>query len=286
MDAPPPKEDVNSFIRIAHCLLSMALSAPQILASDVESGFLLIEDLGDLTYTKVLSKGGDEEALYHLATETLIEIQKRFLNFSGIGYYDDKRLLDEVALLVDWYLPAVRGVETPDSLRKEYFALWRNALPLGRQVPATLVLRDYHVDNLMFLSDRKGVAGCGLLDFQDALIGPSTYDLVSLLEDARREVPHKIAKDCLALYLAALPSDEGNFLTSYKIFGAQRSAKIIGIFARLDRRDGKSVYLKHIARVFRWLSNNLEHPALHNLKVWFDREIPVSARYAPLRASK
>ena len=282
MDAPPPQEDVRPFVGIANRLLSMGLSAPQILAKDLDAGLLLLEDLGNTTYTRMLRGGGDEAALYQLATETLIELHRRFSDPGDIPPYDDTRLLDEAALLVDWFLPALRGHETPDSLRKEYLGLWRDVLVLARGVPATLVLRDYHVDNLMHLSGRHGVSACGLLDFQDAVIGPLSYDLVSLLEDARRDVPEPLAATCVAQYLSAFPDlDSDAFHASYAILGAQRSAKIVGIFTRLDRRDGKPVYLKHISRVFRWLLGDLEHPALAELKAWFDREIPLVDRTAP-----
>jgi aminoglycoside/choline kinase family phosphotransferase len=284
MDAPPPQEDVRPFVSIANRLLSMGLSAPQILATDIDAGLLLLEDFGDATYTRMLRSDGDEAALYQLATETLIELHRRFSDLGDIPSYDDTRLLDEAALLMDWFLPALRGHETPDRLRKEYLGLWRDVLALARGVPATLVLRDYHVDNLMHLSDRQGVSACGLLDFQDAVIGPSSYDLVSLLEDARRDVPAPLAATCLAQYLSAFPELDSNaFHASYAILGAQRSAKIVGIFTRLDRRDGKPVYLEHISRVFRWLSGNLKHPALAELKAWFDREIPLVDRTAPPR---
>ena len=150
---------------------------------------------------------------------------------------------------------------------------------LSRQRPGVTVLRDYHAENIMLLGSLEKQ---GLLDFQDAVIGPSSYDLVSLLEDARRDVPAPLAATCLAQYLGAFPElDPDAFRTSYAILGAQRSAKIVGIFTRLDRRDGKPVYLEHISRVFRWLSGDLEHPALVKLKAWFDREIPLVDRIAP-----
>ena len=282
MDAPPPQEDVQPFVGIANRLLSMGLSAPQILARDIDTGLLLLEDFGDATYTRMLRSDGDEAALYQRATETLIALHSRFSDLGDIPPYDDTRLLDEAALLVDWFLPALRGHETADGLRKEYLGLWHDVLDLARGVPATLVLRDYHVDNLMHLSGRQGVSACGLLDFQDAVIGPSSYDLVSLLEDARRDVPEPLAATCVAQYLSAFPDlDSDAFHASYAILGAQRSAKIVGIFTRLDRRDGKPVYLEHISRVFRWLLSDLEHPALAGLKAWFDREIPLVDRTAP-----
>ena len=149
------------------------------------------------------------------------------------------------------------------------------------------MLRDYHVDNLMLLGGRDGVTACGLLDFQDAVIGPASYDLVSLLEDARRDVPQDLAARMIARYLGAFPSlDRDGFLASYAVMGAQRSAKIVGIFTRLDRRDGKPIYLEHIPRVWRWLESDLAHPVLVDLRSWFDREIPAVARVTPRAKGK
>ena len=193
-----------------------------------------------------------------------------------------QRLLDEAALLVDWYLPAIRGEATDPRLRADYFSLWRDAVDIARRTTETLVLRDYHVDNLMLLDGRDGVGACGLLDFQDAVVGPASYDLVSLLEDARRDVPGVLAETMIARYLDAFPSlDRDSFLASYAVMGAQRSAKIVGIFTRLHRRDGKPIYLGHIPRVWRWLEGDLAHPALHELRAWFDREIPAANRITP-----
>ena len=285
MDAPPPQEDVRPFIQVAEILCELELSAPRILAADVEAGLLLLEDLGDDTYTRRLAAGDDEQALYRLATDTLIELHRRFAPVDGLPPYDDARLLDEASLLVDWFLPALRGQPTEPDLREEYLGLWRAVLPLARDVPSSLVLRDYHVDNLMSLPDRPGVAACGLLDFQDAVVGPVTYDLVSLFEDARRDVPTSLGRELMARYLDAFPTLDHEAVTaSYAILGAQRSAKIVGIFTRLDRRDGKPVYLQHIERVFRWLSGDLQHPSLSALQSWFDRMISDGDRRAPPRA--
>jgi len=275
MDAPPPQEDVRPFVDIANRLLTLSLSAPRVFAADYKAGLLLIEDFGDDTYTRLLADGNNEAKLYHLATDTLIELHRCFSDGVGILPYDDTRLLNEAALLVDWFLPAVRAEATPPAVREEYLDLWRAAISAARAVPETLVLRDYHVDNLIHLPKRHATAACGLLDFQDAVIGPISYDLVSLLEDARRDVPPSLATECFDRYLAAFPDlEQSAFRTSYAVLGAQRNSKIIGIFVRLDRRDGKSVYLKHIPRVFRWLEGNLSHPSLSDIKIWFDREIP------------
>ena len=184
MDAPPPQEDVAPYVMVAALLRELGFSAPEVLAEDRGEGFLLLEDFGDDTYTRVLDRGADEPALYALAVDTLIALQRAVAMHGAptLSAYDTTRLLAEASLLVDWYSPLA------DELREEYLALWRAVLPLAMASPPTLVLRDYHVDNLMLLPGRPGVKGCGLLDFQDAVSGAPSYDLVSLLEDARRDV--------------------------------------------------------------------------------------------------
>jgi hypothetical protein len=284
MDAPPPQEDVRPFIAIARLLQSLGLSAPRLLAEDVATGLLLLEDFGDRTYTRIIASGGAEEPLYALAVDLLIELHRRFKPeaASFVPPYDDQRLLNEAALLVDWYLPAITGNPTAADLREEYLALWRGLLPVARGVSDTLVLRDYHVDNLMLLDGRVGTAACGLLDFQDAVIGARSYDLVSLLEDARRDVPGRIVEAMLGRYLSAFPDlDRAAFDASYAVLGAQRNCKIVGIFTRLCVRDGKPVYLPHIPRVWRLIEQDLRHPALAPVARWLDTHIPAPLRGIP-----
>jgi aminoglycoside/choline kinase family phosphotransferase len=286
MDAPPPMEDVRPFVRIDRLLRRLGFSAPEILTEHLEAGLLLLEDLGDNTYTQVLANGGDESLLYELALDVLIELHRRTADFEpgpeGLELYDDTALLGEATLLTDWYMPAVIGRETPAAVRKEYCEHWIRLRHDTGGVPQRLVLRDYHVDNLVWLPGRPGIEACGLLDFQDARWGPVTYDLVSLFEDARRDVPAAVTQRLLDRYLAAFPTvDRDRFAASYALWGAQRSAKILGIFTRLDRRDGKPVYLKHIPRVWRWLEGNLVHPLLAPLRDWFDREVPADTRIVP-----
>lgn len=281
MDAPPPQEDVRSFRRIAEGLGALGLAAPKVLAADEEVGFLLLEDFGDETFTKALAKGADEAALYELATDTLITLHERWSPETGpeAPPYDIDELMREAFLLTDWYFPAASGEQVPVAQRAGYEAAWREALAvLESGLPETLVLRDYHVDNLMILSDGR----CGLLDFQDALIGSPAYDLASLLKDVRRDVSPAVEAACLTRYLARLPKAKHEaFRTAYALLGAQRNAKIIGIFTRLDRRDLKPHYLQHIARTWTLLDADLAHPALAPVKAWFDEILPPARRVTP-----
>jgi aminoglycoside/choline kinase family phosphotransferase len=282
MDAPPPHEDVRPYIAVAGMLREHGLSAPEIFAEDRAQGLLLIEDFGDDTYTRLLARGADEAGLYALAVDTLIALQRAVAAPPALPPYDAEALLREAALLVEWYAPAVLPAPLSPAQCEEYLALWRAVLPLVATPAPTLVLRDYHVDNLMLLAGREGVRGCGLLDFQDALCGPAGYDLVSLLEDARRDVPPALREAMTERYLAAFPElDRGAFRRAAAILAAQRNAKIIGIFTRLWRRDGKPGYLGHIPRVWRLLEADLHEPALRPLARWLDRHLPPAARRAP-----
>jgi len=286
MVAPPPKENVAAFLRIANRLIGLGLSAPSPLHVDESAGLLLLEDFGDRTFTRALVEKVEETMLYGLAIDTLIALHRTWQpgaqDTKDLPAYDDERLLSEVALLTEWFLPEVRGLDTPEDLKASYLDAWRAVLPKVRGVPDTLVLRDYHVDNLMLLEGREGIAACGLLDFQDAVIGPASYDVVSLLEDARRDISPEIVEVMLARYLNAFPGQNRvAFQESYVILGAQRAAKIIGIFTRLQRRDGKAGYLRHMPRLWRLLEVGLEQSVLAPVKAWFDREVPAELRIAP-----
>jgi len=278
MDAPPPQEDIGPFVAVAGLLRELGLSAPEVLAQDRAEGFLLLEDFGDDTYTRLLARGADEPALYRLAVDTLVALQ-RAAGSRGtpeLAPYDIERLLGEAALLVDWYRPLA------GELHEEYLALWRALLPDAVVAPPTLVLRDYHIDNLMLLPNRSGVRSCGLLDFQDAVTGQPSYDLVSLLEDARRDIPGPLRQAMTERYLAAFPGlDRQAFLRSAAILSAQRNCKILGIFTRLWKRDGKRQYLAHIPRVWQLLEGDLRHPALTPIGCWLDRHLPPETRCRP-----
>jgi len=292
MDAPPPQEDVRPFAMIARHLDRLGLSAPQILAEDTAAGLLLLEDLGDDTYTRVLAApdGPGEEALYALAVDVLIDLHKRDRTDAlpeGLPAYDEAKLLDEALLLTDWYMPAILGRETPAEIRDGYEESWRRVLAPAMAAPPHLVLRDYHVDNLIWLPDRDGVARCGLLDFQDAVAGHAAYDLMSLIEDARRDIAPDLHGRMLARYRNAFPAlmqDNGAwaaFERDFAVLAAQRHAKVIGIFTRLWRRDAKPDYLVHIPRVWRLLERALAHPALAPVAEWFAANLAPEHRRKP-----
>lgn len=282
MDAPPAHEDVRPFVRMAAHLRRLGFSAPDVYAANVDAGLLLLEDLGDDTFTRLLAAGCDERALYGLAVDVLIALHalppERAIP-PGLPDYDAERLIKEALLFADWYLPAVAGHPPAPSVRQSYIDAWREALKAVLAQPRTLVLRDYHVDNLLRLAHRSGLAACGLLDFQDAVAGPAAYDLMSLLEDARRDIEDGLRADMLSHYLErARPPDRKGFATSYAILAAQRHAKVIGIFTRLSRRDGKHGYLVHIPRVWGLLDRALGNAALAPVAAWFDRNVPSALR--------
>jgi aminoglycoside/choline kinase family phosphotransferase len=281
MDAPPPQEDVRPFLRVARHLRALGLSAPEILAADEAAGFLLLEDFGDTTFTRALAAGGDEATLYALATDALIALQTH-PQATAIDLPRQVATMlaeDGAALFVDWWLPEATRRPTPPDLRAEYLALWHAALEPALTLPPVLALRDFHADNLMVLAGRVGAARCGLLDFQDAAIGSPAYDLVSLLEDSRRDVAPAVAAAMRARHRAActhLPAAE--FERACATLAAARHARIVGLWIRLWRRDGKPGYLGFLPRSWRQLESALRHPALAELRAWFDRHAPASSR--------
>lgn len=278
MDAPPPEEDVRPFVAVARHLRNLGLSAPEVLAADTERGLLLLEDFGDATFTRLLARGADEGELYTLATDLLVSLHRHPGSAAAaLPAFDLDRLSDEAELLLDWYCPAV-GIPAPDA--DGFRIAVRQVLPQALERPPTLVLRDYHVDNLMRLEGRTGIAACGLLDFQDAVIGPPAYDLASAVEDARRDLPEDIREAAIARYAAAFP-DYAALRRDMAVLGAQRHIRVLGVFTRLARRDGKPGYLAHMPRLWRMLERNLAHPALGPLDAWFGRNLPPSARTTP-----
>jgi N-acetylmuramate 1-kinase len=285
MDAPPDLEDVVPFSTLSGLLNGYGYSAPRILGKDVENGFLLLDDFGDSTYTKALASGANEQALYALALDLLVDLRHRPIDGvpNSVPAYDDDKLLAEAALFIDWYL--VPGIELrlTDTEREMYLAAWRECLGILREAPDTLVLRDYHVDNLMVVSGRDGVGACGLLDFQDAVIGPSSYDVVSLLQDSRRDIADPLVAAMLDRYFTTVGPDidRPGFMRSYHAFGAQRALKVFGIFTRQSVLYGNHGYLVHIPRLWRHTMANLEIPELRPVREWIDRFVPADKRVTP-----
>ena len=277
MDAPPPHEDPRPFIAIAEHLLADGFAAPRILARDLEEGLVLIEDFGDLRVKEHLDDQPDAElAVYGRAIDLLADLHR--LPAAPVPLYDRAVYQREVDLLTQWYCPAIGLAVDQDA----YVAAWDAVLPIVEQSasPTVTVLRDYHAENIMLI-DRATSHGLGLLDFQDALAGHPAYDLVSLLQDARRDVPPQIEAAMLARYkaIAAPPPD---FHAAYAVLGAQRNAKIIGIFTRLWQRDGKPRYLSFLPRMWDLLERDLAHPALEPVAQWFAANIPADQRHRAL----
>ena len=251
MIAPPEKEDMRPFVNVDSILRGAGLKAPEIIDIDYHSGYMLLEDFGNDSYTKVLANNPSRELeLYRAAIGVLEALPTQ----CDIPPYSEQKLLDEAALLTDWY--------ATNANREEYLNIWRNILSKLDNSKKILVMRDYHADNLMWLKN----GDVGLLDFQDALLGHPAYDYVSLLEDARRDVDKATVKEILK------DKDE-NFMRDYFILGAQRNCKIIGIFNRLKKRDGKDNYLKYLPRVWAHLRGDLEHPALAEMKAWINNNV-------------
>ena len=267
MDASQMLDSVAPFIRIDQHLARLGLSVPAILARDEEQGFLLLEDFGDDTFARLLASQDESERLYALATDVLADLHRKTQALpSGLRTYHPEKMLEDIELFLEWCTPAISH-EGKAAYRKA----WLEVLPLAHHVPASLLLRDYHVANLMLLPDRIGVRRAGLLDFQDAYQGPVTYDLMSLLEDARRDVPERLKEAMLARYLSHFADlDKQVFATSLAILAALRHTRVLAIFERLSRRDAKHDYRKlHSPRVERMLRSALSHPTLAGVKHWF-----------------
>ena len=285
MDAPPASgEDVRPFVAMTHWLRQQGLSAPAIAAADTVRGFLLLEDLGDDLFTRLLATTREGEAeLYGAAVDLLAELSA--IPAPGVlgpedcqvdlPPYDHAVLAREAALIHEWWLPAVTGATPSPEFGAEFDALVAEATEVVEPVRDVLVLRDYHADNLIWLPQRTGSAQVGLLDYQDALAGHAAYDLVSLLEDARRDTSAELREAMIARYLERRAGlDAVAFRTAYAALGAQRNLKIVGIFARLAIRDGKPRYLDLIPRVWGHLMRDLSHSALAPLAAWVACHVP------------
>ena len=289
-------EDIVPYVALAAALRAQGFSAPSIKHADLDHGLLVMEDLG---LNRVVT--GDPPApipeRYAVAVDLLAALHGRSLPETlavaphldyRLPRYDLGAFLIEAELLLDWYLVRAAGKESAggketEAMRQEFVALWTKALEPALAAPPTWVLRDYHSPNLLWLEERKDVARIGVLDFQDALIGPAAYDVASLLQDARVDVPESLEMTLLGQYVRTRmgqdseqgqPFDTANFMLLYATLAAQRATKILGIFARLERRDGKPQYLRHMPRLWNYLQRSLAHPALAPLKDWYAVNVP------------
>jgi hypothetical protein len=288
-------EDVRPFVAVASALREAGLSAPEIYAENLDRGFLLLEDFGDRVFGQEIANGASQAELWRAGTEALLVLSTlpvpEVTPLAGGGIHrvphqDGAVLGIEVELLPDWYWPAIHGKPIPAAVRAEFMDLWERIFARLASEPKGWVLRDYHSPNLVWLPDREGFRRAGLLDFQDALQGSLAYDLVSLLQDARLDVPAALEDDLLSYYLrmrAAIEPgfDAEAFRFAYAALGVQRNTKILGIFARLAMRDGKRAYLRHIPRIWRYLARGLAHSELADLSRWFDRHFPGDIRREP-----
>lgn len=270
MHAPPPHEDPRPFLDVARWLAANGLRGPAILAEDAAAGWVLIEDFGDERVREWIdAHPADEAPIYEAAVDTLVALHR--LPPGPFAPYDMAVYQREAALFVEWYCPA-NGLTVDEA---SWHAVWHAALDplLDRQMPGVTVLRDYHAENVMLPPDGTQ----GLIDFQDALVGHPAYDLVSLLQDARRDVGEDLEAAMLARYVAAA-SPGPDFAADYARLGAQRNAKIVGIFTRLAKRDHKPRYLAMIPRVWNAMERDLAHPALAPVADWFAANIPQAIR--------
>ena len=263
MDSPPGKgDDPASFVKIAEYLHSAGLSPPKIFAMDLAHGFLLIEDLGDALFARVLEADPELEAdLYRAAAQVLVHLQAQPAP-SGLDNLTAQEWATAAAFALDWYAFSATGVRIDTT---GFIAALTAALHKHADGPRVTILRDYHAENLVLLPKRQGVSAVGLLDFQLAQLGQPGYDLVSLLQDARRDVSPALADTIVTEFARETRADPNQFRTGYAVLGAQRSLRILGIFARLCLVGGKSSYLRLLPRVWVHLQHNLAHPELSDL---------------------
>ena len=277
-------ENIRPFVAVDAALRAEKLSAPEIYAADLQTGFAVLEYFGT---EGIVNDEGPIPDRYAQAAALLATLHARDLPrdlpIDGGTYrippYDLEAMLIEADLLVDWYAPHIVGVQLASGARAQYENIWRSLLAPLLAERRTWTLRDVHSPNVLWLAEREGVKRVGLLDFQDAVLGPPAYDVVSLLQDARVTVSDELEMKLLSHYARARKQFEPDFdlaafAGAYALMGAQRSSKILGIFARLDKRDGKPIYIAHIPRVKNYLRKNLGHPALADLKAWFDLNLP------------
>jgi N-acetylmuramate 1-kinase len=279
-------EDVKPFVAIDSGLRARGFSAPSIHHADLDAGFLITEDFGSAGFIE-----GDPPRpiaeRYEAAVDMLAALHREALPeilpvapqiTYAIPAFDTDALLVEVGLMLEWYMPD-RGAELTDNMRNEFVMMWRDLLSKPASAATTWALRDFHSPNLIWLDERPGTARVGVIDFQDAVLGPAAYDLVSLLQDARVDVPEQLELALLTRYIKARRAsddsfDPAGFAELYAIMSAQRNTRLLGTFARLNRRDGKPQYLRHQPRIWTYLNRSLAHPVLARAREWYSANVP------------
>jgi len=279
-------EDVRPFVAVAGGLRGRGFSAPKIHDADLEQGFLITEDFGKEGVIEG-EPGRPIVTRYEAATDLLARLHgeeaTNVLPLAphvtyNVPSFDVDALLTEIGLMLEWYLPD-RGADPSEMLRADFIAMWRELLQAPLAAPKTWVLRDYHSPNLLWLAAREGISRVGILDFQDAVMGPPAYDVVSLLQDARIDIPEDIERTLFNRYVEARSTADAGFDASefgahYAILSAQRNTRLLGTFARLNRRDGKPHYLKHQPRIWTYLHRALAHSSLASLRDWYAAHVP------------
>jgi aminoglycoside/choline kinase family phosphotransferase len=277
MQAPDPARELLPFVTVAGLVRPLGLSVPEIYAVDAEAGLMLLEDFGDATFSASLDRGAGPAPLYGLAVDALVTLHRAFAvgpEAAALPVFDGPRFLDQAGLFAQRVPVAVTGRPLEAKAHFAYETAWRAVLPHALSRP-TLLLRDFHAGNLMALPQRPGVRACGLLDIQDAGIGPAAYDLVSLIEDARRDLEPALAAALVDRYLRAFPELEpAAFHRGWSVLAALRHTRVIAVFLRLAGQ-GKRGYLAHLPRLWRYLAGHLEQPELAPLAGWFDRHLPL-----------
>ena len=278
MDAPPPHEDPRPFVAVAEWLISRGLTAPEILARDLDKGLLLLADLGDARLRETLDTDPRREReLYEMATDVLVHLHSH-PPMEALPSHGLEQWLEELKLFTEWYCPAV-GLEVD---AEAYRRAWTEVLEpvAGDGLGPVTVLRDYHAENIMLVAGREGVSHFGLLDFQDALAGHPAYDLASVLEDARRDVPEEVERAMIDRYVAATGHGDA-FERAYWALAAQRNTRILGVFTRLWKRDNKPHYRRFQPRMWGLLERDLARPHLEPVRAWFERNVPAEWRRQP-----
>lgn len=265
----PSVQTVTQFLKVTEILRKEGYSAPEILAQDLQKGLLLLEDFGDRLFVTLIEAGENEEKLYTLAVDFLLDLRTKKIP-EGLPYFSSSYVLDQNTMFLDWFVPHESGKSVSEEGQRFYQQIWSHLLKSLDRKDEAMLLRDFHAENILFLEGRIGLKSLGLLDYQDAMTGPAAYDLVSLLQDARRTVPLSLEEKMLDYYILKSGVEGKWFREVYAILGAHRALRILGIFTRLLNQDGKGRYQQFVPRVKAHLKRNLEHPSLLALQHWLN----------------